>query len=80
MINKPNQCKNEISSYWTNSVLTTFSKLFEKLFLEWLLATLESVNLISNHLFGFTQGHDTIKQGYLIVSKFTNGLENNMPP
>lgn len=75
MIPKPSKLENEISSYRPVSLLTIFSKIFERIFHRWLLLILESLAFIPNHQIGFRQLHGNPEQCLRIVQTIVKYLE-----
>ena len=71
MILKPGKQPNDKKSYRPISLLTTMSKVFEKLFLKRLNPVLEERHLIPTHQFGFRTKHSTVEQ----VHRVTNVIE-----
>lgn len=78
MILKPNKPENSVSSYRPISLLSTFSKIFERLFLKRLLPILEMQNIIPEYQFGFRHKHGTPEQCHRIVDVITNALEGKL--
>lgn len=76
MIAKPNKPENKVSSYRPISLLVTFSKIFERIFLRRLLPILEIKNIIPEYQFGFRHKHGTPEQCHRIVNIITDALEN----
>ena len=66
-IKKPNKPEKLISSYRPISLLTTFSKIFEMLFVSRLLPFLEKFKIIPDHQFGFRHKHGTPEQCHRIM-------------
>jgi hypothetical protein len=60
LILKPGKPPNELTSYWSISLLPIASKVFEKLLLKRLLPVVENNRLIPNHQFSFRQRYPTI--------------------
>lgn len=75
MIPKPNKPEKLLSSYRPISLLATFSKIFEKLFLKRLQPILERYNIIPEHQFGFRHKHGTPEQCHRIVNVISECLE-----
>jgi hypothetical protein len=75
MIPKPNKPLNDKASYMPISLLTTTSKIFERLFLKRLKPIIESRNLIPSHQFGFRERHSTIEQVHRITDTIEEALE-----
>lgn len=75
MIPKPNKPNNILSSYRPISLLATFSKVFEKIFLKRLQPVLEKGNIIPEHQFGFRHEHGTPEQCHRVVNVISDSLE-----
>lgn len=75
MIQKPNKPGNSVTSFRPISLLSIFSKIFEKIFLRRLSPVLESKNIIPEHQFGFRHKHGTPEQIHRIVNNITDALE-----
>lgn len=75
LIAKPNKPENKVSSYRPISLLVTFSKIFERIFLRRLLPILENKNIIPEYQFGFRHKHGTPEQCHRIVNVITDALE-----
>lgn len=78
MIPKPNKPDNVLTSYRPISLLTTFSKIFEKLLLRRLLPILERKKIIPDHQFGFRHKHGTPEQCHRVVAHIRDALEKKM--
>lgn len=78
MVPKPNKPENKITSYRPISLLTTFSKIFERLFVQRLLPILEKCNIIPEHQFGFRHLHGTPEQCHRVVKIITEALQRKM--
>lgn len=76
MISKPNKPENLLSSYRPISLLSIFSKIFEKILLRRLLPVLEKENIIPDHQFGFRHKHGTPEQCHRIINVIIDTLEN----
>ena len=76
MIPKPGKDVTQVTSYRPISLLSIFSKLFEKLLLESLLLHLNNNNSIPNHQFGFRRKHGTIEQVHRITTLIRRGFES----
>jgi hypothetical protein len=74
LILKPDKSPNEVTSYWSVSLLPIISKVFVKLLLKLLLPMVENNRLISNHHFGFRQRHSTIELTHRIVQRINEAL------
>lgn len=75
MVPKPSKPENVVSSYRPISLLTTFSKLFERIFLRRLIPILERKSIIPEHQFGFRQHHGTPEQCHRILNVIRDSLE-----
>lgn len=75
MIHKANKPENCVTSYRPISLLSTFSKLFERLFLKRLLPILEENSIIPDHQFGFRHKHGTPEQCHRLVNEISGALE-----
>lgn len=75
MIQKPNKPEHLKTSYRPISLLVTFSKIFEKLFLKRLSPILENNNIIPSHQFGFRACPSTPEQIHRIVNIATDAFE-----
>ena len=69
------------SSMFTNyrpvSLLSTLSKVFEKLFYKRLLSFLKKYNILYSLQFGFRQEHSTYMAHLVLIDKIIDALENN---
>ena len=69
------------SSRFTNyrpvSLLSTVSKVFEKIFYKRLLEFLRKYNILYNLQFGFREGHSTQMALFVLLDKIIHALENN---
>jgi hypothetical protein len=77
LILKPGKPPNELTSYWSISLLLIISKVFEKFHLKCLLPMVENKRLILNHQFGFRQRHSILEQTYCILQRINEALETN---
>ena len=75
MIYKPNKPENSVTSYRSISLLSTFAKLFERLFLKRLLPILEEKSIIPDHQFGFRYEHGTPEQCHWLVNDISGSLK-----
>jgi hypothetical protein len=73
MILKPGKNPNEVASYRPISLLSTLSKLFEKLFLKRLKPFLNDI--VPNFQYGFREKHSTIEQVHRLVEKINIAFE-----
>jgi len=62
MIVKPGENPNDITSYCPISILTTLSKILEKVFLKRLTPIIDESKLIPSHQFGFREQHKTMNK------------------
>jgi hypothetical protein len=76
MIVKPGKNPNDITSYRPISLLPTFSKILEKIFLKRLTPIIDESKLIPSHQFGFRKEHRTIAQAHRLVYKINDDLES----
>lgn len=73
---KPGKDPSSASSYRPISLLSTISKLFEKLFLNKLRPYLTENNIIPDHQFGFQQNHGTTEQVHRLAASILTSLDN----
>jgi len=78
MIPKAGKDPTKVTSYRPISLLSTLSKLLEKLVLNKLTPILEEKKIIPNHQFGFRKKHGTVEQVHRLVHIITQGYENKM--
>lgn len=76
MIPKPSKPETEISSYRPISLLSTFSKIFERIFIKRMIPLIDEKQIIPEHQFGFRHKHGTPEQCHRIVNYITESLEN----
>lgn len=76
MLPKPGKNLNKVDSYRPISLLTTMSKLFEKIILQRLKPIIEAKKLVPSHQFGFRSHHSTIDQVHRITDVIEKSLEN----
>ena len=76
MIPKPGKPPHQPSSYRPISLLTTISKLFEKLLLKRIKPLIEEKELIPTHQFGFRNHHSTLEQVHRITDVIEKALED----
>ncbi|KAH8295529.1 hypothetical protein KR044_004967, partial [Drosophila immigrans] len=62
MILKPHKTETELTSCRPISLLTIFSKVFEKILLKRMLPILDELSIIPKYQFGFRRGHGTTEQ------------------
>lgn len=75
MILKPGKEETVASSYRPISLLSSLSKLFEKMLLQKLHPVLEDNKLIPEHQFGFRQQHSSIEQVHRVVNEIKLALD-----
>lgn len=75
LIQKPGKSLEEPSSYRLISLLSTASKLFEKLYAKRLHDIVNSSRILPDHQFGFRGKHATIEQVYRVVRTAQTTLE-----
>lgn len=76
MVPKANKPENELISYRPISLLPTFSKIFEKLFVNRLLPILEERSIIPLHQFGLKHKHGIPEQCHRVINVISESLEN----
>jgi hypothetical protein len=76
MILKPGKPNTEITSYRPISLLPIISKLFKRLLLIKLKASVPISTLIPNHQFGFREGHATVQQCHRLVHYIVESMED----
>jgi hypothetical protein len=76
IILKPGKPETEITSYRPISLLPIVSKLFERLLLNTIKASVPISTLIPNHQFGFREGHATVQQCHRIVHCIMESMED----
>lgn len=76
MIHKPNKPENNLTSYRPISLLSTFSKIFERIFLKRLFPILENFSILPDHQFGFRYKHGTPEQCHRIIKEIMQALES----
>ena len=75
MVPKPGKPENDIKSYRPISLLSSFSKIFERIFLRRLQPILDTQNIVPDHQFGFRYKHGTPEQCHRVVQVARNALE-----
>lgn len=75
MIHKPGKPPHNPTSYRPISLLTTTSKVFERLLLQRIYKDHESLTLLPDHQFGFRERHSTTHQVHRIVNEISKTLE-----
>ena len=73
MLLKLGKLPKQATSYRPIPLLTSISKLFEKLFLKYLKPLIKEKHLIPDHQFGFRNKHSTIDQ----IHRTTNIISKN---
>lgn len=76
MVHKPGKPRTEISSYRPISLLSSLSKVLEKLILNRIGTIIKSRDVLPNHQFGFRTEHATIQQCHRLVDAISLTLEN----
>jgi retron-type reverse transcriptase len=76
MIPKPGKNPTDVSSYRPTSLLTTISKVVEKLILRKINKELTAKNWIPNNQFWFRQAHSTVQKCHCITDVINNAMEN----
>ena len=71
--------RQDVSNYRPISVLSTVSKLFEKILFKQLLCHFESNNLLYDHQFGFRKGLSTTHALYKLIDKVLTAFEKKLP-
>ena len=69
--------KHELSNYRPISLLTAFSKIFEKVIYNRLYKHLEVNNILSNGQFGFRPDHSTEQAAFTLINCILNAMNNN---
>ena len=70
--------KNRVSNYRPISILTSISKIFEKVMYSSLLKHLNDNSILSNHQFGFREKQGTENATFRLISGILNTLNNKM--
>src|SRR5436190_14703833 len=68
--------KNQCTSYRPISILSTFSKVFEKIVLSRLTSFLENHKILSDNQYGFRKGKTTLNAMYQLISKAVLDIDN----
>jgi hypothetical protein len=76
LILMPGKPPNKLTSYRPVSLLSTASKVSEKLLLKRFFPMVENSGLIPSDQFGFREKHSTIEQTHRIVRRINEALEN----
>lgn len=77
MIPKPGKDVTNITSYRPISLLSTISKLLEKIILKRINTDIDTHDWMPDHQFGFRQSHSTIQQCHRIVDVINKSMENS---
>ena len=72
-----NCCKHEFTNYRAISVLSTFSKLFERLIYKRLISFIDEHNIISESQFGFRHNRSTELARSYVITKLCNAIDHN---
>lgn len=75
LIPKPGKPVNELTSYRPISLLSTLSKIYEKLLHPRLLTIIEDLGIVPSQQFGFRAKHATVEQIHRVTTKIRNALE-----
>lgn len=78
MVHKPGKPENAVESYRPISLLSTFSKIFERLLAKRLLPILEKENILPDHQFGFRHKHGTPEQCHRVINVITETFERKL--
>jgi len=76
MITKPGKPENLVASYRPISLLPTFSKIFERIFLRRMMAVRSVQDAIPDHQFGFRSHHGTPEQAHRVTQHILGAFEN----
>jgi len=76
MIPKPGKPENLVQSYRPISLLPTFSKIFERIFLSRIMGVRSVQDAIPDHQFGFRHHHGTPEQVHRAVQHILDAFEN----
>lgn len=76
MVLKPGKPPNEVSSYRPISLLSTISKLLERIILHRIETDIPNDQWIPSHQFGFRQGHSTVEQTHRITRVINQAFED----
>lgn len=69
-------CKNNMSNYRPLALLSTFSKIFEKLVLERIMRFVNSSSLLGENQHGFRESYSTTTATYDLLHSVNSGLDN----
>lgn len=75
---KPGKPPSQPDSYRPISLLSSISKLLERIILNRLKCHLEVFNIIPSHQHGFRSGHSTVTQLHRLVNTIRNNLQNKL--
>lgn len=78
MIHKPNKPEHDVISYRPISLLSTLSKIFERMLAARLRMILEKENIIPDYQFGFRQKHGTPEQCHRVINNITDSFERKL--
>lgn len=78
MLLKPNKPESDPASHRPISLLTTFSKIFERMFARRMTLIMDDRKLIPEHQFGFRSSHGTPEQCHRIVKYITDAFEKKL--
>jgi hypothetical protein len=67
-----------VANYWPISLLTAFSKVFERIIYDRLLQHIETNNILTDEQFGFRTFSSTDKASYKLIDGITDTLNNKM--
>jgi len=70
--------KENLANYWPISLLTSFSKVFEKIIYDILLKHIETNNILAVGQFSFRTSLSTEKTSYKLIDIILNALNNRM--
>jgi hypothetical protein len=70
--------RGNVANYRPISLLTSFSKVFEKIIYDRLLKHIETNNILVDEQFGFRTSSSTEKASYKLIDKILNVLNNRM--
>jgi len=76
MIPNPGQLENLVASYRPISLLPTFSKIFERIFLSRMMAVRSVQDAIPDHQFGVRSHHGTPEQAHRVTQNILGAFEN----
>ncbi len=79
-IPKPGKDHSDPSNYRPISMLSSISKVFERVILKRLNAFISSANIIPNHQFGFRAQHSTSQQLKRVIQHVKNGRTQHRTP